>query len=61
MMRIRDQTGNDTQDREWVDFHVSRSQLDCLFIQSDQAVVFLVHIQIFNHALPNKVREVFQP
>lgn len=60
MMRVRNQACDDTQDGERVNFHVSCLVTHISLVQSDEAVVFLVHIKVLDDALSNEIRKIFE-
>ena len=52
VMRVRNQSGDDSKDAEWLDFHVSCLLLDALFVEGNQGVDLLVDIQVLDEAFP---------
>lgn len=56
-MRIWDETSHDTEYCEGLNLQVSRPWGAVLFVQGNQAVILLVHIQILYHAPPEQFRK----
>ena len=60
MVRVRNEAGNDTQDGEWINLHVSCHWLDVLLAKSDESIVFLINVKVLNDTFTEEVREVFE-
>ena len=61
MVRVRNETSNYSKDCKWIDLHVRCRLGDLLFGQGNETVVFFIYIQVFDYALSDEVREIFEP
>ena len=57
-MRVRNQTGNDTENGERVDLHVRRGLLYLLLIHRYVCIVFFVYVKVLEDAFTQEVLEV---
>jgi len=60
VVRIRNKARHNAQYGEWVDFHVRRTSCYVAFTKSNERVIFLINVLIFDHSFPDEVREFLQ-
>lgn len=61
MMRVRDQTGAHTQQRQRINLHMRGMRQDARIIQRNVGIVFLIHIQVLDQALLDEIIKVAIP
>ena len=59
-MRVRNEARDNAQDGEWVDLHVGRISCNVAFTKSNERVILLINVLIFDHSFPDKVRELLE-
>ena len=57
-MRVGDQTGNGSQDCEWLDLQMGSVHVDLVLVDRDVAVVFFIDIQVLDNTARESVIEV---
>ena len=54
-MRVRNKAADNAKDGERVDLHVCVIRGDVALVQRDEAVVFLVHVNVLDDAVRNEL------
>lgn len=57
MVGIRDETGDSAENGEWLDLKMGGTFSDLVLVASDEGIVLLVDVKIFNEARAKEVVE----